>query len=112
MSQQQIEMVELSLEMATKAVATRDAILRLSKNRDFKKIIMDGFLYDDAARLAHLSSDAIISDEVRASVMRDLNGCGALKRYLFTQTTKGNQAEDAISVDRDTLDELRNEQEG
>lgn len=109
MSQHEIEQIELSMEQA-KAVVERARLARqLSKNPAFKKLIMDGYFVDEAARLAHLVSDPALAPEHRQFVFNDLNGVGALKRYLSTIVRMGDAAEREIAEAEMELEELRNE---
>lgn len=107
----QIEMLELGIEDAKNMVKMGEAAKKLTKNGDFKKVIMNGYFVDEAARLALLSSDPNIPENVREFIMRDLNGPGALKRYLQTLTRMGDQA--AIEIDEayETMGELRDEED-
>jgi signal transduction protein with GAF and PtsI domain len=82
---------------------------KLEKNSDFKKTVMQGYFIDEAARLALLVSDPMISPELRAAVMRDIDGVGAFKRYLSFMVQMGQQAERSIEENEQTLQEIREE---
>lgn len=105
----EIEQVELSIAEAKKAVEKAKIARRLSTNPDFKKLILDGYFVEEAARLALLSGDPALPEEYRGHVMRDLHGPGALKRYLSTMVQMGDIAEKEIEEHQETLEELRDE---
>ena len=112
MSQTDIKEVELSIEHAKGMVMRGHMAQRLAANSDFKKLVLEGYFVEEAARLAHLSSDPNIPEEVRAFVMRDLNGVGAFKRYLSAIVQMGLQAETELQEQMETLDEIRSEELG
>lgn len=102
-----IKEVELSIEEAKKAVEIRDAIARLEKNRDFKKVILDLYFGDHAQRIAHLYSDPNVE---REEVHNQLIGIGVLKQFLLAQRQMGQNALDAMQDYEGTLDELRSQE--
>jgi len=110
MSQNEIEQVELSIEAAQEMVARGRAAERLALVPEFKRLVLDGYFRDEAARLAHLLSDPNISEEIRAHVNRDLLGLGAFKRYLHVLVQLGHRAENEIEEARDALEEMRAEE--
>jgi chaperonin cofactor prefoldin len=109
--EQEIKQVEVTIEEAKKAVELGKSAAKLEKNSDFKKTVMQGYFIDEAARLALLVSDPMISPELRAAVMRDIDGVGAFKRYLSFMVQMGQQAERTIEENEQTLEEIREENE-
>lgn len=110
MSQSVIEQVEISIAEAKKLVERGAMVKRLSTNPDFKALVMDGYFVDEAARLAHLSSDPGLPENIRECVVRDLAGPGGFKRYLTTIARMADAAENEIEESRETLEELREEE--
>lgn len=107
---QAIREVELSLDQAKELVAKKDRVNKLIRGKDFQQIVDKGFFIDEAARLAHLLSDPSISEDIRNSVQRDINGIGSFKRYLTTIISMGNTAENAVKVHNNDLEVLRQEE--
>ena len=92
------------LDQAKKDVAFRDAILRLRKNRDFKKIFEEGYFKDEAARIAQ----AIVNYEMQGDVdQRNLSeqfkAIGHVQNWLMTKTMLGNQMEKEIKEYEESL---------
>lgn len=110
MSQHEIEQIELSIEAAKEMVSRGQAAEKLATHPDFKKLVIEGYFKDEAARLAVLSSDPNISEEIRAHVMRDMAGVGAFRRYLSTLVQLGQHAAAEIAEAQETLDEIRAEE--
>lgn len=83
---------ERQLEAAKAAVERRDAAVRLYKNRDFKKLILDYFMVEECARYARQSADPALPPENRADALNLAQAAGHLKRFLHVVTTMGDQA--------------------
>lgn len=109
MSQQEIEQIELSIEQAKGLIERARLARQLAKNPAFKKLVLEGYFVDEAARLAHLVSDPALSQEHRQFVFNDINGVGALKRYFSVIIRMGDQAERDLAEAELELEEIRNE---
>ncbi len=105
--EQQIQIVELTIDEARKEVKAGEMAERLSRNPDFKKLILDRYFVDEAARLVHLYGDPNVSDKIREMILRDMAGISSLKQYLSLLVQKGRMAADLIQENQETLEELR-----
>lgn len=112
MSQEQIHEVELSIEAAKKMVRFGQQIERMTNNRDFKAVVLDGYFKDEAQRLAHLYSDPDAPEEVREKAASAMMGMGAFRSWLNYRNQMAANAARAIEEDQETLDELRAEADG
>lgn len=110
MSQHDIEQVELTIAEAKKIVDRGKMAEKLSRNPDFKKLVMDGYFVDEAARLVHLSHDPSLPENIRNTVLRDMAGPAAFKRYMSALVLMGQNAEREILEHEETLEELREEE--
>lgn len=60
-----------------------NALERLFNNRDFKNIVLKGYLEQEAVRLVHLkAAPAMDSPAKQAAVVRDIDAIGAFSGYL------------------------------
>lgn len=103
----EIEQIELSIADAQAIVDRGQRAEALSRNLDFKAVVLDGYFTKEAARLALLVSDPGLSPEIREHVQRDLLGLGAFKRYLSNVVRFGHIAQNEIEGHRETLEEIR-----
>jgi uncharacterized protein (UPF0147 family) len=110
MSQNEIEQIELSINEARKMVERGRMAEELSMNSAFKKLVLDGYFVEEAARLVHLSSDPNLPENIRNVVTRDMAGPGAFKRYLSALVQMGHMAAQEISDAQHTLDEIRQDE--
>lgn len=110
MQNSEIHQVELSIEEAKGAIEKAERVRRLSVNADFKAIIDQGYLKDEAVRLTHLLSDPTAA-EYREFIQRDLESIGGLQRYLRNLLNFGDIASREIEEHMETLDELQEEED-
>lgn len=110
MSQDQIAEIELNITEAKKFVAEGKSLERLLSNRDFKKIVLEGYFEKEAVRLVHLKADHNMqSDDDQASILSQIDAIGNLTHYFRAIRHNANMAEKAIEEGEQGLDELRGE---
>lgn len=107
--EQEIQELEISIDEAKKAVETGEMAERLSSNSDFRKVIVEGYFLHEAARLALLHSDPGLRADIKATVLDEMKGPGALKRYLSHLVQRGFAANQQIQDTRNHIFELRTE---
>lgn len=88
-----------------------EAIERLLKNRDFKKIFLDGFCGTEAARYVQVSCDPSISQENRADALFMAQASGAVKRFLQLNVQMWNNNKDTLVELEQAILETRQEGE-
>jgi len=79
-----------------------EKLTRLLKNKDFKELILDGFLHDFALEMSYKYSSPIANKEY---VNNALIGISVFKQYLDSIREKSEQAYSQLSS------QLRNEEE-
>lgn len=77
-------------------VDARDLAIALSTNREFKKLILDGFCTTEAARYVQESCDPMLTPAQRADALALAQASGHLKRFLSLTITIGNTAARSI----------------
>ncbi|WP_421991639.1 hypothetical protein [Roseococcus sp.] len=85
--------LEQQLEAAKAIVDRRQTAMRLVDNRDFRKLILEGFCLEDAARYAQESGDPILAPEQRADALCMAQASGHLKRFINITIQMGAHAE-------------------
>ena len=91
-------------------VEMRDAVQRLVKNRDFKKVILDSFCLTEAARYVQESADPLLPAANRADALAMAQASGHLKRFLTVVIAMGNAAANQQSALEREIDEARAEE--
>lgn len=107
----QVEQVEVNIEHAKEKVELGKALERLAKNRDFKKIIMDGYLKDEVVRTMTLKAHPMWDHPVKQERLnRALDGASFLQAYLGQIEQEAEVYARAIAEDEATLAELREQE--
>jgi len=105
-----LKQVEDNIKQATVHVEFGTAVERLRTNRDFKKVIVEGYFEEEAVRLVHLKADpAMQTAERQESIVKQMDAIGALNQFFQTKLHLAAMASKAIASDEETLDELLNE---
>jgi len=99
-----IKQIELTIQDARGKVALRDMALKLANNRDFKKLIMDEYFINEAARLVEIVGDSRLSDE-RDDIVDAMKGISNLRQFLRHKIMEGDVAEESIQEHLALLDE-------
>jgi hypothetical protein len=103
----QVESLEEQLKTEKLRVERRDAILRLSKNPDFRKLIIEDFCRNECARYVHESGDPSLTAEQRADALNIAQAAGHLKRFLNVNITMGDVAERTVMDLDQAIEEAR-----
>ena len=107
MSSIELEYLEQNIKQSQKIVDLGDTLERLRNNRDFKKIILEGYFEKEAVRLVHLRSDPNMqSNESRLAIDKQIDAIGTLHQYFQTITTMASMAQRGLVADEATRDEL------
>lgn len=103
----ELQQIEINIKQAQKLVDLGESLERLSVNRDFKKVIAEGYFEQEAIRLVHLLSDpSMQTAEVKKSIDTQMNAIGSFKQYLQTLRFRASIAGKALVADEQTRDEL------
>ena len=99
--------IDIEIQEAKDALSMLEAVERLSKNRDFKRVIENGFFRDEASRVCLLKADAQMANERSQGLLNNrLTGIGELHQYLRGLTTLGVMAQKALADAEQTRDEV------
>lgn len=103
----ELQQIESNLKRNAVLTDLGNALARLKGNRDFKKVILEGFFEDEAIRLVHLKADPNMqgSDSQKA-ILTQMDAIGALRQYLETLAQLAGMAQKSIEADEQTRDEL------
>jgi hypothetical protein len=92
----QLQQLEAGLEEAKKVIAFRDAILKLTENREFRKVVREAFFETECARYARESADPSLNEAQRADALAMAQAAGHFKRWLSIQIMMGNSAAEQL----------------
>lgn len=111
MSTEQLQALQDNIASDRKHVELATVLTRLTGNRDFVKIIKEGYFEKEAIRLVHLKADpSMQTPERQASITRDIDSIGSFRAYLDLIIRQGGMASRAIQNAEAEIESL--EQEG
>lgn len=80
---------------------------RLESNRDFKKIIKEMYLTNEAVRLVHAKAEpALQSPDKQAKIIRDMDAIGSLASFMANIHIEARMAAKTLHDDEETREEL------
>lgn len=107
MSNDTVQQIEENIRQAKSIVEMDESLQRLTRNKDFQRVISKGYLVDEAVRLVHLKVDpSMATPERQASIDAQINGIGQLLSFFRTVTFNAGTARKAIESDEATRDEI------
>lgn len=102
-----LETIEVSMDHAKAAVALKKNLERLTKNRDFKAVVLHGYFEEEAQRLVHLKAvPAMQTPEHQADIIKQIDAIGAVRNYFNTVMHFGIQSEKEITSLEETREEI------
>jgi len=107
MSNTELQEIDNNIKEAQKLVELGNALVRLRSNKDFKKVVLEGFFEQEAIRLVHLKADANMqTPERQQNILRDIDAIGSFNQYLRTVLYRADLARKAIDDGEALRDEL------
>ena len=100
-TEEQIEVLEANMAESKHFVDVKDSMVKLQKNRDFKKVITEYYFKEEAARLV-MAKSSNLNVEQQLLVDKMIYGVGSLAKFLDSVISRGTQAEQALAEDEDT----------
>lgn len=102
-----LQNLEESIKQATVVAELGAAVERLRSNRDFKRVIIEGYFEQEAIRLVHLKADSNMqSVGSQESIVKQMDAIGSLSQYLNTKRQLAGVALRSIASDEQTREEL------
>lgn len=101
--------LEKQLQDAKAQMKMRDKALKLSKNAEFRELILEEYIVQEAARLVALSADPIMDKNHREDCLNMAQAAGHLKRYLNIIVVQGDNAEGTLEAIHEQMEEIRRE---
>jgi hypothetical protein len=112
----QVRQVELSIEEARAQIERSKQLKRLEKNKDFKALVLEGLLREDAVRQVMLRGSPQLHGDgpgatiVRAGIEARMIMIGELNNYFRYLHIEGESAQAAMSDHESAHEELLQEQ--
>lgn len=103
-------MLEEFIDEQQVRIKDAEALERLLRNRDFKRIVDNGLFNKEATRLVMLKADHDNQDDFRqAEILKGIDSIGYLRNHFNTITALGGQAKLRTEESRQAIAEIRSE---
>ena len=110
MSQDTLNEIEQNIKAARAQIQLGDALERLTNNKDFKTLVLDGYFRDEAVRLVHLKADpAFQKPDMQTSIVSQMDAIGSLSSYLRVIGQSADMGRRSVEVGEQTREEILRE---
>lgn len=107
---EQIELVEISIEQAKEKIKAGKDLEKLTKNREFTKLVLEGFFKEEASRIVLLKADPAMQEpEMQDMMDKQIIAIGYLRQYFARIMQEAQVAERTLLADEATHEELLGE---
>jgi|TARA_B110000914_G_scaffold216160_1_gene220839 hypothetical protein len=105
---QELQDLEDSMNDAKHFIDIKESTVKLFKNKEFKKVVLDYYFKEEAARLV-MAKASSLTPEQKNLIDNMIYGIGALSNFFDSVLTRGMQAEQALREDENARTEILQE---
>lgn len=110
MNPQALLELEKSIQAHRDSIESGAALDRLNLSRDFKKLVLEGFLSKEAVRLVHLkAAPSMQTPEMQKMVSNQIDAIGCFHQYLQRVQDDAELARRLLETDEQTREEILSE---
>ena len=107
----QMRMIEMDIEVAKDKIAMVDALNRLKKNKDFKRVFADGFSGTEVVRVVKALADPACQDpQTQAALHARISAVGVIEQYMIAIDRIGEMSRKALGDYEEDLVEVAAEE--
>ena len=99
-TEEELNQLDANIAEAKHFIDIKKSVERLFKNRDFKKVILEYYFKEEAARLV-MAKSSNLSEEQKKLIDNMMYGVGALSNFFDSVLQRGVQAEQALRDDEE-----------
>ena len=102
-----IDAIEQNISQAKAHIEFAAAVERLRSNKDFRKVVLEGYFEREAVRLVHLKGDPNMqSADSQRSIVQQMDAIAAFSAFLNTALHLSALAAKSIADDEEMRDEI------
>lgn len=107
----QVEQIRISIEQKKDMIALGDAVSRIVKNRDWKRLVDTEFFENEPKRLVSLLAHPAMQDEVSQTEIRNqMLAIAYFRQFLARTEMFAEEAKKSLPADQQTQTELLEEE--
>ena len=99
-TEEQLEYLEANMAEARHFVDVKNSLIKLQKNRDFKKVITEYYFKEEAARLV-MAKSSNLTEEQQKVIDKMIYGIGSLAKFFDSTLSRGVQSEQTLVEDEE-----------
>ena len=107
-TEEQLQELEDNINDAKHFIDIKDSTIKLFKNKEFKKVVLDYYFKEEASRLVMAKASSLNSEQ-KDLIDNMIYGIGALSNFFDSVLTRGMQAEQALREDENARTEILQE---
>ena len=107
-NEEQLEYIEANMAESKHFIDINNSLMKLQKNRDFKKVISEYYFKEEAARLVMAKSSNLTADQ-QLVIDKMIYGIGALAKFLDSVSARGAQAVQTLAEDEEAKESILQE---
>ena len=99
-TEEELNQLDASMAEAKHFIEIKKSVEKLFRNREFKKVILEYYFKEEAARLV-MAKSSNLNEEQKKLIDCMIYGIGALSNFFDSVHQRGVQAEQALGDDED-----------
>ena len=107
-TERELQELDDNMQDAKHFIDIKDSTLKLFKNKEFKKVVLEYYFKEEAARLVMAKASNLNEDQQKL-INNMIYGIGALSNFFDAVLTRGTQAEQALREDENARTEILQE---
>jgi hypothetical protein len=105
---QELQDLEDNINDAKHFIDIKESTIKLFKNKEFKKVVLEYYFKEEAARLVMAKATSLTTEQ-QLLIDNMIYGIGALSNFFDSVLTRGMQAEQALQDDEDARTQILQE---
>lgn len=107
MNEKYIKELEANIESAKESIELGASLERLFSNRDFKKVVLNGYFKEEAVRLVHLKgAPESQNSDAQMSIVNKIDAISSFSNFLKDIARDAELADKTVSLDEQTRNEI------
>ena len=107
-TEEELNQLDANIAEAKHFIDIKKSVEKLFRNREFKKVILEYYFKEEAARLV-MAKSSNLNEEQKKLIDCMIYGIGALSNFFDSVHQRGIQAEQALREDEDAKTEILQE---
>ena len=99
--EEQLEVLESNMTESKHFVDVKNSLVKLQKSKDFKKVVIEYYFKEEAARLV-MAKSSNLTEEQQMVIDKMIYGIGSLAKFFDSVLSRGIQAEQQVVEDEET----------